>query len=35
MNVQSNAVTRHRMDLYRKTMTESGHDYAAVAQNVD
>ena len=25
MNIQTNEVTRHRMDLYRKTMRESGH----------
>ena len=35
MNVQSNAVTKHRMDLYRKTMRESGFDEATVARNVD
>ena len=35
MNVQSNEVTRHRMDLYRKTMRESGFDAATVARNVD
>jgi len=35
MNIQSNEVTRHRMDLYRKTMRESGYDEAAVARNVD
>jgi alkanesulfonate monooxygenase SsuD/methylene tetrahydromethanopterin reductase-like flavin-dependent oxidoreductase (luciferase family) len=35
MNVQSNEVTRHRMDLYRKTMRDSGHDEATVARNVD
>lgn len=35
MNVQTNAVTQHRMDLYRKTMRESGFDEAAVARAVD
>jgi alkanesulfonate monooxygenase SsuD/methylene tetrahydromethanopterin reductase-like flavin-dependent oxidoreductase (luciferase family) len=34
MNVQSNAVTRHRMDLYRKTMREAGFDDSTVARNV-
>ncbi len=34
MNVQSNEVTRHRMELYRRTMRESGFDEAAVARNV-
>jgi alkanesulfonate monooxygenase SsuD/methylene tetrahydromethanopterin reductase-like flavin-dependent oxidoreductase (luciferase family) len=34
MNVQSNEVTRHRMDLYRKTMRESGHDEGTVARCV-
>jgi len=35
MNVQSNAVTRQRMDLYRATLREAGHDAAAVARLVD
>ena len=35
MNIQSNEVTKHRMDLYRKTMRESGYDEATVARNVD
>ena len=35
MNVQSNEVTRHRMDLYRRTLREQGMDDAAVASNVD
>ena len=35
MNIQSNEVTKHRMDLYRKTMRESGFDEATVARNVD
>ena len=35
MNIQSNEVTRHRMDLYRKTMRDSGFDEAAIARNVD
>jgi alkanesulfonate monooxygenase SsuD/methylene tetrahydromethanopterin reductase-like flavin-dependent oxidoreductase (luciferase family) len=34
MNVQSNEVTRHRMDLYRKTMREAGFDEETVARNV-
>jgi alkanesulfonate monooxygenase SsuD/methylene tetrahydromethanopterin reductase-like flavin-dependent oxidoreductase (luciferase family) len=34
MNVQSNEVTRHRMDRYRATMREAGFDEAAVAKNV-
>jgi alkanesulfonate monooxygenase SsuD/methylene tetrahydromethanopterin reductase-like flavin-dependent oxidoreductase (luciferase family) len=35
MNVQSNEVTRHRMDLYRRTLREQGMDEAAVARTVD
>src|SRR5688572_21744740 len=35
MNIQSNEVTKQRMDLYRKTMRESGFDEATVARNVD
>ena len=35
MNVQTDEVTRHRMDLYRKTMREAGFDDAAVATAVD
>ncbi len=35
MNVQSNAETRRRMDLYRQTLREAGCDDAAVARNVD
>jgi len=35
MNVQSNEVTRHRMDLYRRTLREQGMDEAAVADTVD
>ena len=35
MNIQSNEVTKHRMDLYRKTMSESGFDDETVARNVD
>ena len=34
MNVQTNEVTRHRMDRYRATMRESGFDEATVARNV-
>ncbi|MEJ1975807.1 MAG: LLM class flavin-dependent oxidoreductase [Acetobacteraceae bacterium] len=35
MNVQSNAVTQHRMDLYRATLREGGYDEAAIAERVD
>jgi alkanesulfonate monooxygenase SsuD/methylene tetrahydromethanopterin reductase-like flavin-dependent oxidoreductase (luciferase family) len=35
MNVQSNAVTRQRMDLYRETLREAGHDAAGIARLVD
>ena len=35
MNIQSNEVTRSRMELYRRTMRESGYDDAAVARNMD
>src|ERR1700735_2009425 len=35
MNVQSNAVTQHRMDLYRSTLREQGLDDATVAHNVE
>ena len=35
MNVQTNEVTKHRMDLYRKTMQEAGYDEAKIARNVD
>ncbi len=35
MNIQTNEVTRQRMDLYRKTMRDSGYDEATVARNVD
>jgi alkanesulfonate monooxygenase SsuD/methylene tetrahydromethanopterin reductase-like flavin-dependent oxidoreductase (luciferase family) len=34
MNVQSNDVTRHRVELYRRTMREGGFDEAAVARNL-
>ena len=34
MNIQTNEVTKHRMDLYRKTMRESGHDEQTVARCV-
>ena len=34
MNVQTNEVTRHRMDRYRATMRAAGFDEAAVARNV-
>src|SRR5260370_34854198 len=33
MNVQTLAVTRHRMDLYRKTMRESGYAEEGIARN--
>lgn len=35
MNIQSNEVTQHRMDLYRKTMRDSGHNEATVTDAVD
>lgn len=35
MNVQSNEVTKHRMDLYRRTLREQGCDEEAVARTVD
>lgn len=35
MNIQSNEVTKQRMDLYRRTMRESGFDEATVSRNVD
>ena len=35
MNIQSNEITKHRMDLYRTTMRESGFDEQAIARNVD
>jgi alkanesulfonate monooxygenase SsuD/methylene tetrahydromethanopterin reductase-like flavin-dependent oxidoreductase (luciferase family) len=35
MNVQSNEVTRHRLDLYRRTLREQGMDDAAVARTVE
>ena len=35
MNVQSNEVTRHRIDLYCRTLRESGHDDAAIARCLD
>ena len=35
MNIQTNEVTQHRMDLYRSTLRESGYDEATVARNVD
>jgi alkanesulfonate monooxygenase SsuD/methylene tetrahydromethanopterin reductase-like flavin-dependent oxidoreductase (luciferase family) len=35
MNVQTNAVTKHRMDLYRMTLREKGLDEAQVARLVD
>lgn len=35
MNVQTDEVTQHRMDLYCKTMAESGFDEAHIAQAVD
>jgi alkanesulfonate monooxygenase SsuD/methylene tetrahydromethanopterin reductase-like flavin-dependent oxidoreductase (luciferase family) len=35
MNVQSNAVTAHRMDLYRQALREIGLGDATIARNVD
>jgi alkanesulfonate monooxygenase SsuD/methylene tetrahydromethanopterin reductase-like flavin-dependent oxidoreductase (luciferase family) len=35
MNIQTNAVTQQRMDLYRKTLHDSGYDEARVQQCVD
>ena len=35
MNVQTDEVTKHRMDLYRETMRQSGFDDAHVADAVD
>jgi len=35
MNIQSNETTQHRMNLYRKTMRDSGYDDAAIERNVD
>ena len=35
MNVQTDDVTRHRLDLYRQTMRQAGFDEAAVASAVD
>ena len=35
MNVQSMAVTRHRIALYRTTMCEAGFDEEAIARNLD
>jgi alkanesulfonate monooxygenase SsuD/methylene tetrahydromethanopterin reductase-like flavin-dependent oxidoreductase (luciferase family) len=35
MNVQSNAVTAQRMDLYRQTLREIGLDEPAIARNVE
>lgn len=35
MNIQSNEVTKYRMDLYRKTMRDSGHNEAKVASCVE
>ena len=35
MNIQTNEVTRERMDLYRKTMRDSGFDERMVARNVE
>jgi alkanesulfonate monooxygenase SsuD/methylene tetrahydromethanopterin reductase-like flavin-dependent oxidoreductase (luciferase family) len=34
MNIQSNEVTRRRMDLYRSTMREAGFDEETIARNV-
>jgi alkanesulfonate monooxygenase SsuD/methylene tetrahydromethanopterin reductase-like flavin-dependent oxidoreductase (luciferase family) len=35
MNIQSNEVTKRRMDLYRATMREAGFDEETVARNVE
>ena len=35
MNVQSMAVTRHRIALYRRTMCEAGFDDEAIARNLE
>lgn len=35
MNVQSNATTARRMDLYRRTLAEAGYDEAAIAEKVE
>jgi alkanesulfonate monooxygenase SsuD/methylene tetrahydromethanopterin reductase-like flavin-dependent oxidoreductase (luciferase family) len=35
MNVQSNEVTRHRMELYRRSLREAGHDEATLARNIE
>jgi alkanesulfonate monooxygenase SsuD/methylene tetrahydromethanopterin reductase-like flavin-dependent oxidoreductase (luciferase family) len=35
MNIQSNEITKRRIDLYRRTMLESGFDEATVARNVE
>jgi alkanesulfonate monooxygenase SsuD/methylene tetrahydromethanopterin reductase-like flavin-dependent oxidoreductase (luciferase family) len=35
MNVQSMAVTRHRLELYRETMRQSGHDEEKIARNLE
>ena len=35
MNIQSNEVTQKRIDLYRRTMRESGFDEAAIARNLE
>jgi alkanesulfonate monooxygenase SsuD/methylene tetrahydromethanopterin reductase-like flavin-dependent oxidoreductase (luciferase family) len=34
MNIQSDAVTRDRLEQYRDTMTEAGYDEAAIARNL-
>ena len=35
MNIQSDAVTRQRLDLYRQTMAEAGYDDDTIARTVD
>jgi alkanesulfonate monooxygenase SsuD/methylene tetrahydromethanopterin reductase-like flavin-dependent oxidoreductase (luciferase family) len=35
MNVQSDEVTQHRMDLYRATLRDSGYDDESAANNID
>ena len=34
MNIQSNEVTRQRLDLYRQAMSEAGYDDEAISRNV-
>jgi hypothetical protein len=34
MNIQSDAITRERFDLYRETMAEAGYDAETIARTV-